>query len=132
MRNTLIPTLISFLLITLVGAEPAHAQCDIEAEIGRAAARIEKAREVVEKSGLPEARELLHAAATRAMSLYPVIPLYFRASRNLIGGHVTGWVDNVRDLHPSRYLSLDGEPAKKEQEPEQTPEKEPEQAPEQE
>lgn len=75
--------------------------------------------------------ETLHAAAARAMSLTPVIPLYFYASRNLVGAHVAGWVDNVRDLHPSRYLSLDGRPAKREEAPETAPEQAPEKVPEQ-
>lgn len=48
----------------------------------------------------------LYRAHQRAMGQYPVVPLYHHASRNLVAPAVTGWEDNVRDIHPSRYLNL--------------------------
>ncbi len=48
----------------------------------------------------------LGRAAERIAELNPVIPLYQHASRNLVAVQVTGWRDNLRDIHPSRYLDL--------------------------
>lgn len=58
-------------------------------------------------SQAPEARQItLYRAAERVRDLYPVIPIYHHASRHLVGRQVTGWQDNVRDIHPSRYLDI--------------------------
>ncbi len=55
----------------------------------------------------PEARAVtLRRAAERVADLAAVIPLYHHASRNLVGRQVTGWQDNLRDIHPSRYLDV--------------------------
>jgi oligopeptide transport system substrate-binding protein len=48
----------------------------------------------------------LYRAHERAMSRYPAVPLYHHASRNLVAPSVTGWEDNVKDIHPSRFLNL--------------------------
>ena len=37
----------------------------------------------------------------------PAIPLYYYVSRHLVQPGVRGFVDNVRDVHLSRYLSLE-------------------------
>lgn len=39
----------------------------------------------------------------------PVIPLYYYVSRHLVMPGVTGFVDNVRDIHLSRYLDIETE-----------------------
>ncbi len=55
----------------------------------------------------PSARAItLHRAEQLAMKRFPIIPLYHHASRNLVAPSVAGWEDNVRDIHPSRYLEL--------------------------
>jgi oligopeptide transport system substrate-binding protein len=36
-----------------------------------------------------------------------VIPLYFSVTRNLVSPRLHGFVDNPRDFHPTRFLSLD-------------------------
>jgi oligopeptide transport system substrate-binding protein len=36
----------------------------------------------------------------------PVIPLYYYVSRHLVSTGITGFEDNVRDIHLSRYLGL--------------------------
>jgi len=55
----------------------------------------------------PPARAVtLHRAEQLAMEKFPIIPLYHHASRNLVATSVSGWEDNVRDIHPSRYLEL--------------------------
>jgi len=38
----------------------------------------------------------------------PVIPLYFHVSKHLVSPRVTGWEDNVLDIHLSQHLSLSG------------------------
>lgn len=64
-RNAALLMIPVLLALGMLVAGTARAQCDIDAELERATARIERAGEVVERSGLPEARELLHAAVTR-------------------------------------------------------------------
>ena len=55
-----------FLILALAGdVRVAGAQCDLRAEMGRAASLIERTRGPVEKSGSGDARDLLRAASTR-------------------------------------------------------------------
>ena len=35
-----------------------------------------------------------------------VAPLYFTVSRNLVAPGITGWVDNITDIHRARYLCM--------------------------
>jgi oligopeptide transport system substrate-binding protein len=63
-----------------------------------------------------ERMELLHKAETLLLQDMPVIPLYYYVSRHLVNTRITGFADNVRDIHLSRYLGLsrklhEGEPA---------------------
>jgi len=54
-----------------------------------------------------EARmNLLHEAEWMLLQDMPVIPLYYYVSRHLVNRKVTGFADNVRDIHLSRYLGL--------------------------
>ena len=60
--------------------------------------------------------ELLHKAEALLLQDMPVIPLYYYVSRHLVSTRITGFADNVRDIHLSRYLGLstklhEGEPA---------------------
>ena len=48
---------------------------------------------------------LLQRAEAQLLATMPVIPLYYYVSRHLVRPDVTGFVDNVRDVHLSRYLS---------------------------
>lgn len=48
----------------------------------------------------------LRRAEQAAMKKFPIVPLYHHASRSLVATGVLGWEDNVRDIHPSRYLEL--------------------------
>ncbi len=41
-----------------------------------------------------------------------VIPTYFYVNKNLVSPRVTGWVDNISDYHPSRYLCLKADTAR--------------------
>jgi len=52
-------------------------------------------------------RAALYAAADRRlMAALPAIPLMHFASYNLVAPELTGWVDNVIDVHLSRWLGL--------------------------
>lgn len=54
----------------------------------------------------PQERSIgLFRAHERAMSRYPVAPLYYHASRHLVSTSLTGWEDSLRDIHPSRFLN---------------------------
>jgi len=50
--------------------------------------------------------ELLRKAESVLMQDMPVIPLYYYVSRHLVNTRITGFADNVRDIHLSRYLGL--------------------------
>jgi len=49
---------------------------------------------------------LLRQAETMLMRDTPVIPLYYYVSRHLVKPGVEGFIDNVRDIHLSRYLDI--------------------------
>ena len=53
------------------------------------------------RAGILQQAERLMIADT------PVIPLYFYTSRHLVSPDVKGWVDNLRDQHPTRWLSVE-------------------------
>ena len=53
--------------------------------------------------------ELLEQAEAQLMKDMPVIPLYYYVSRHLVRPRITGFVDNVRDIHLSRYLGVNSE-----------------------
>ena len=50
--------------------------------------------------------ELLRRAESQLMQDMPVIPLYYYVSRHLVNPAITGFENNVRDIHLSRYLDL--------------------------
>ncbi|MDX1554927.1 MAG: peptide ABC transporter substrate-binding protein, partial [Xanthomonadales bacterium] len=49
----------------------------------------------------------LRQAEALLLQEMPAIPLYYYVSRHLVNPGVNGFVDNVRDIHLSRYLSLE-------------------------
>jgi oligopeptide transport system substrate-binding protein len=48
---------------------------------------------------------LLLSAEQVALHFYAVVPLYSGAVRRLVHADLSGWHENPRDMHPSRYLS---------------------------
>jgi oligopeptide transport system substrate-binding protein len=50
--------------------------------------------------------ELLQRAEAQLMKDMPVIPLYYYVSRHLVRPEISGFSDNVRDVHLSRYLGV--------------------------
>lgn len=67
-----------------------------DALLAQAAASADLARRA---ALLAEAEALMLADA-------PIAPLFHGVSKNLVAARVTGWVDNAKDVHPSRFLSL--------------------------
>ena len=51
--------------------------------------------------------DLLKQSEGLLLQEMPAIPLYYYVSRHLVKPEVRGFVDNVRDVHLSRYLSLE-------------------------
>ena len=51
--------------------------------------------------------KLMREAEAVLMKDVPVIPLYYYVSRHLVNPRVTGFADNIRDIHLSRYLGLE-------------------------
>ena len=49
---------------------------------------------------------LLSQAEALALADHPVAPLYFYAGRRLVSQRVSGWTDNVRGVHLSRWLDV--------------------------
>lgn len=53
---------------------------------------------------LHQRNRLLERAEALAIADYPVVPLYTSVVRRLVHPDIDGWHENVRDVHPSRYL----------------------------
>ena len=56
---------------------------------------------------LKERARILHQAEELFMRDLPFIPLLHYASTNLVSNALAGWEDNVQNVHPTRYMSLD-------------------------
>jgi oligopeptide transport system substrate-binding protein len=66
-------------------------------------------RYMIEASKAPDVRAraaLLRKAEIAAIEDAPILPIYFYVSKNLVSTHVKGWVDNLENVHPTRFLSL--------------------------
>jgi oligopeptide transport system substrate-binding protein len=50
-------------------------------------------------------RILLEDAETLMLADHPAIPLYFYVSKHLVSTRVTGWEDNILDIHASQFLA---------------------------
>ncbi|MBV8167154.1 MAG: peptide ABC transporter substrate-binding protein [Alphaproteobacteria bacterium] len=55
---------------------------------------------------LPARARLMEEAERIALDDLPIIPIYHYVSKRLVKPYVIGWVDNITDVHPSRYLSV--------------------------
>jgi oligopeptide transport system substrate-binding protein len=51
-------------------------------------------------------RELMHEAEAIAMEDMPNIPITYYVSKNLVSQAVQGWIDNTKDIHRTRFLSV--------------------------
>lgn len=55
---------------------------------------------------LEKRAQLMYQAESLAMADMPVIPIYHYVSKNLVARNVVGFVDNPKDIHRWRYVSL--------------------------
>lgn len=55
---------------------------------------------------LEKRAEMMMKAESLAMNDQPVIPIYHYVSKNLVAKKVVGFVDNAKDIHRWRYISL--------------------------
>jgi oligopeptide transport system substrate-binding protein len=51
--------------------------------------------------------QLMHQAEAIAMADMPNIPIYYYVSKDLVAPYVKGWVDNTKDIHRTRWLSVE-------------------------
>jgi oligopeptide transport system substrate-binding protein len=51
--------------------------------------------------------DLLRQAEAVAMADMPNIPIYYYVSKDLVAPYVKGWVDNTKDIHRTRWLSIE-------------------------
>jgi len=57
-------------------------------------------------SDLIKRGEMMHKAEAMVMHDLPVIPIYHYVSKNLVAKKVVGFVDNAKDIHRWRYITL--------------------------
>lgn len=50
---------------------------------------------------------MLHEAETILMAELPIVPVYFRVSRNMVRPYVRGFYHNIQDVHPLEAISID-------------------------
>ena len=50
--------------------------------------------------------ELMQQAERILLTEMPLIPIYYYTTQHLVNEKITGWEDNVMDIHPTRYLGL--------------------------
>lgn len=70
-------------------------------------ARFDELMRASDRARGKERQALLAQAESVLLEEMPAIPLYYYVSRHLVNPGVRGYVDNVRDIHLSRYLSLE-------------------------
>ncbi len=58
------------------------------------------------ETDLEKRAETLRQAEAIAMRDQPYIPLLYYGSKNLVSPKVEGWEDNIRDVHPTRFMNI--------------------------
>jgi oligopeptide transport system substrate-binding protein len=63
-------------------------------------------RKAATETNTQERTKVLHAAETIFMRDLPYIPILYYGSKNLVSRKLQGWQPNLKDVHPTRFLSL--------------------------
>jgi oligopeptide transport system substrate-binding protein len=50
--------------------------------------------------------DLLRQAEQMALDDNPIIPAFLESSANLVDPRITGYTDNIQDIHPVRYMCI--------------------------
>lgn len=64
-------------------------------------------QEAAATADLDARADLLRQAEAIAMDEQPNIPIYYYVSKNMVGQQVKGWVDNTKDIHRTRFLTVE-------------------------
>ncbi len=62
---------------------------------------------------IPTRMQMLHQAETILMEELPIIPVYFRVTKNMVRPYVHGFYENLQDIHPLRAIWVDQEAKQK-------------------
>jgi oligopeptide transport system substrate-binding protein len=65
------------------------------------------ARAASKEVSAAERKKILEQAETLLLTEMPVIPIYFKVSKNMVRPYVKGFFPNVRDMHPLNNLWVD-------------------------
>ena len=52
--------------------------------------------------------EIFAQAEALMLDEYPITPMWVQVTQNLVDPTLTGWVDNAKDNHRSRFLCREG------------------------
>jgi oligopeptide transport system substrate-binding protein len=63
-------------------------------------------RRAATETNMEERTKVLLAAETIFMHDLPYIPVLYYGSKNLVSNKLQGWQTNLKDVHPTRFLSL--------------------------
>jgi oligopeptide transport system substrate-binding protein len=63
-------------------------------------------RKAAIETNAEERAKVLHAAETIMMRDLPYIPVLYYGSKNIVSKKLVGWQTNLKDVHPTRFLSL--------------------------
>ena len=52
--------------------------------------------------------EVFAAAEELMLEEYPITPMWFQVTKNMVDPELTGWEENAKDQHRSRFLCREG------------------------
>lgn len=57
-----------------------------------------------QNSNAEQHARLLNNAKQTVLDDFAIIPVYFFSSKNLVNKNIKGWIDNIHNIHPTRWL----------------------------
>jgi oligopeptide transport system substrate-binding protein len=63
--------------------------------------------EAAKTNDLKARADLMRQAEARALGDSATIPIYYYVSKNLVQQYVKGWEPNTKDIHRTRYISIE-------------------------